>query len=213
MRFFMCIAAMILCAGALAAETRIVSTTSEGKTKTYSTEVREIPDGSGVEIQEKGEEGSFSVHLDGDGLVRSVETQSKDGTILMVSDGKFVTVSGTWKGKAVGGKCDQKGLGFYGSGFEFALRALARGGLESLRFPMINPAEPSKAVVMELTREGSESYKGRDAIKVKIGLTGIMAAFWSAHLLVGGDGMILKYMGNQGPGTPYMETALLEVKP
>jgi hypothetical protein len=66
--------------------------------------------------------------------------------------------------------------------------------------------------VMELTREGSDSYKGSEAIKVKVALSGIMAALWSARFLVAPDGTILKYEGNQGPGTAAMVMELVEVK-
>ena len=166
MRALAILAVFVACAGSLFAEIRIVRTTSQGKATTISTDVRETSEGDGLRVQQKSEEGSVTTLLGGDGTVRSTELLAKDGTIHMSSDGTAVTVSGTWKGKAVAGRCELKGLGFYGSGFEFAVRALARGGLQSLKFPMINPADPSKATVMELAREGSDSFRGREAIKV-----------------------------------------------
>jgi hypothetical protein len=212
MRSFAIIAAMLACATGLFAEIHIMSSTTGGKTKTISTEQREIPEGSDLKILQKSEEGSVSTLLGRDGTVKSTEIQAKDGRILMESDGKTVSVSGTWKGKALSGQNELKGLGFYGNGFEFALRALARDGLASLKFPMIQPTDPKKAMVMELTREGRELIKGREAIKVKIGLTGIMAAFWSAHVYVASDGTMLRYEGNQGPGTADMVSELIEIR-
>jgi hypothetical protein len=196
--------------GSLFADVRVVSTTIEGKTKTVSTEVLEVARGKEIEIRQKNEDGSAITILKEDDTVLSQESQSKDGAIRMRCDGSFVIISGTWKGKALDGKYELKGLGFYGNGFEYALRALARNDLRTLRFPMIDPTNPSKSTVMELAREGTESFKGRTAIKVKISLGGIMSALWSARFLVSAEGTILRYKGNQGPGTPDMLTELVE---
>ncbi len=213
MRFLPIIFAMLVLGAFLYPETRVVSTRSEGKTRTVTTEFEEVAKDGGVEVREVGEEGSLVALLDPAGEVRSFEIRSKEADLAMRSDGKVVTVSGTWKGKPIAGSCELKGLGYYGGGFEFALRALARNKLASLKFPMIRPAEPSKSTVMELTREGVEAYKGRSAIKVKVSLAGIMSALWSAHVLVGEDGTILRYTGNRGPGTADIVTELVEVRP
>ena len=212
MRLLAILTALIACAAALSAEIRIVNATSAGKTRTISTDVREIPEGGRLRILQENEEGSVSTHLDADQTVVSAEIRTRDGTILMANDGKAVRVSGTWKGKEVAGNCDLKGLSFYGYGVEYALRALARNNLKSLKFLLIQPWDPSKSMLMELTTEGNDTFRGRKAIKVKLSLSGPMAAFWSAHFLAAEDGTILKYAGNQGPGTPDMVTELVDVR-
>jgi hypothetical protein len=210
---FVILVSLAAIAGAAGAETLTVRTTVKGKVTTSSSTRVEAPEGEGLRILEGSEEAEVSVLALSDGTVKSYELKAKDGQVLMVSDGKFVESSGSWQGKPISSKFELKGLGFYGSGFEFALRALARNGLASLKFPMVNMAEPSKSVTMVATREGTERFGERDGIKVKIGLTGLMAAFWSAHVLVAEDGSVLRYRGNQGPGTPDMVTELVEVKP
>lgn len=121
-------------------------------------------------------------------------------------------MSGTWKGKAIQDSYELKGRGFYGRGFDFVLRAFAKGGCAALQFPMINLAKPSKTTVLELKKEGSAEFKGRPAIKVRVAPTGMLAAFWSAHLLMDEEGSILKFEGNQGPGTPDFVAELVEVR-
>jgi len=206
------IASALICAGTLAAETRVVSTTIKGETKLRSSIYREEAEGAFLRIREEAEDGSVEALLAADGTVASTDLRTKDGDVRMSSDGKVVDISGTWRGKPVSGRYELKGLGFYGSGFTFALRALAKGGLSALRFPMIDVAKPEKSAVMELRREGTDSFKGKLAIKVKISLTGVMSALWSGHILIGEDGMFLRYEGNQGPGTPTMVSELVEIK-
>jgi hypothetical protein len=213
MRSALALASVLLFAGSLAAETRTVATTTKGKTTTQTSIYREAPEGSSIRVTQEAGTDIVATVVSKDSTVSSVDIRTKDGRILMTSDGAVVAVSGTWAGKEIGGRYELKGLGFYGNGFDYALRALARRGLQSLQFPMIDPANPAKAMVMELRREGTDLFKGKPAVKVKISLTGVMAAFWSASFLMAEDGTILKYEGNQGPGTPAMVTELIEVKP
>jgi hypothetical protein len=212
MRVFPTIAILLLCAAGLSGETRIVSRTSRGKTTIVSTATREIAEGRDLRVEESGEEGEVSTLLAEDGTVESTEFRAKDGTILIVSDRKVVTISGGWKDKPIAGQYELKGLGFYGEGFKFALRAFARGGCAPLEFPMISPMKPSKAIVMKLTRQGSADFKGGEAIKVKVAPSGALALFWSAHFLIDDKGSILRYEGNEGPGTADVVTELVEVR-
>jgi hypothetical protein len=67
MRPYLCIAVMALFAGALAAETRIVSSTSGGKTRTYSTEVREIAEAAskdGTILKYMGNQGPGTPYME-----------------------------------------------------------------------------------------------------------------------------------------------------
>jgi hypothetical protein len=212
MRLFSILAFMLVLATGLSSETRVVSRTSQGKTTIASTEIHEIAEGKDLRVEESGEEGSTSTLIAEDGTVKSTEFRAKDGTILLVSDGKAVAISGNWKDKPISGQYDLKGLAFYGEGFKFAARAFARGGCAPLKFPVISPTKPSKAMVMKLTKEGSAVFKGREATQVKVAPSGAMALFWSARLLVDEAGNILRYEGNQGPGTADMVTELVEVK-
>lgn len=198
-------------ASSLYGETRVVSTTSQGKTTTQTSAYRESAEGVFTRVVEEGEDGSVVTLLAADGTVASTDISMKQGSIRMSSDGKAVDISGTWDGKPISGRYELKGLGFYGSGFTFALRALARNRLDSLKFPMISFAKPSSSTVMEVKREGKGSFKGKSAIKVKLTLTGAMSAFWSARILIGEDGTFYRFEGNQGPGTPNMVSELVEV--
>jgi hypothetical protein len=213
MRSLACCLAMVLCAGCLFAETRVVKVTSKGQTKEVSTTLRESAEGPDTRFLQESGQDSVETLLGEDGKVRYQETRSADGAIRMSSDGMRLKVTGTWKGKALSGDFDLKGLGFYGNGFDFALRALASEGLDSLKFPMVRPADPPQFVVMALNREGADTYAGQEAVKVKISLTGALAAFWSGHLLMGQDGAILRFSSNQGPGGAEMVTELVEVRP
>jgi hypothetical protein len=212
MRYCSMLVLMLAGAVGLWGEVRVVSVTSKGETKTAITEIRETAEGSGLRVEESDEAGSASTLLAEDGTVKSTEIRAKDGTMLMISDGKTVAISGTWENKPFEGHYDLKGRGFYGQGFEFALRAFARGGCKPLEFPMISPMKPSKTMIMELTKKGTAAFKGREAIKVKIAPSGAMALFWSARFLIDEKGNVLRYEGNQGPGTADMVTELVEVK-
>jgi hypothetical protein len=211
---------LLICAvglsSSLGAETRTYAITSQGKTKTQTSVYRVKVEGGLVRVVEEAsdpsEGGTVESLLAADGTVSSAEIQMKQGSIRMTSDGKTVESSGTWNGKAISGRYALDGLGFYGNGFSFALRALAEGGLASLKFPMISIAKPSSATVMELKREGEDSFKGKRAIKVKLSLAGAMSVFWSARLLIGEDGTIYRFEGNQGPGTPAMVTELVGIE-
>lgn len=212
MRLFAILAFILVCSAGLSSETRVVSRTSKGKTTVAATEIREIAEGKDLRVEESGEEGSTSTLVAEDGTVKSTEFRAKDGTLLLVSDGKAVAISGNWKDKPISGQYDLKGLAFYGEGFKFAARAFVRGGCAPLEFPMISPTKPSKAMVMKLTKEGSASFKGSEATKAKVAPSGALALFWSAQLLIDEAGNILRYEGNQGPGTADMVTELVEVR-
>lgn len=210
MRVLAIAAAVLVLARTASAEVRVYSTTIKGDTKLQSSEYLEESVGGSPRITEKGEDGIVTTQLAADGTVAWTEIRMKQGSVRMASEGGYVVTSGTWDGKEVAGRCELKGLGFYGSGFTFALRALALSGAKSLKFPMIGFADPSKATVMELKRDGGDSFKGRKAVKVKISLTGILAGLWSARMLIGEDGTFFRYEGSQGPGTPNVITELVE---
>jgi hypothetical protein len=212
MRLFATLALVLACAAGLSSETRIISRTSQGKTMIVATEIRQIAEGKDLRVEESSEDGNTNTLLAEDGTVKTTEFLAKDGTIRMESDGNVVTVSGTWKDKPIVGRYELRGKAFYGPGLKFAVRAFARGGFASLKFPVIQPTKPSKAMLMELTKEGTAVFNDREATKVKVAPSGAMAIFWSAHLLIDEEGNILRYQGNQGPGTADMVTELVEVK-
>jgi len=210
MRAIAIAAAAFIFVGAASAEARVFRTIIKGETKLQSSEYSEESAGGLPRIVEKGEDGIVTTQLTADGTVAWTEIQSKDGSVRMASEGGFVVTSGTWEGKPVSGRYELKGVGFYGSGFSFALRALARSGEKSLKFPMIGVKDPSKGMVMEIKRDGSDVFNGKKAVKVKISLTGIMAGLWSGKMLMDEDGALFRFEGSQGPGTPNMVTELVE---
>ncbi len=211
-RFTAIAAAALVVAGAAHAETRVFSTTSRGKTEQRISEYRETREGGLVRIIEEGEEGFVSTLLTAEGTVVSTEFRTKQGSIQMTCENRIVETKGTWKDKPVSGRCELKDVEFYGYGFSFALRALAQKELKSLKFPVVHIEDPSKVTLMELKHEGFDSFMGRKAIKVKLSLTGAMAALWSARFLIGEDGTVYRFEGNQGPGTPNRVTELVEIR-
>jgi hypothetical protein len=203
---------MLICAVGFSGETLVVRTTSRGVTSTETTVVKRTQEGSDFRVEETGETESVDTLLAEDGTVKSSEVRTEDGDALMVSDGSAVDISGTWRGKPLRARYELKGLRFYGRNFGFAAAAFARGGFAPLRFPVINLAKPSKSTVLELKKTGTADYEGRRAIEVKLAPTGMLAAFWSARLLLDDEGVILRYEGNRGPGTPDFVSELVETK-
>jgi|GEM_PF-3420955 len=209
--------ALILCAlgsSGLAGETRVVITARGGRTVTATTEMRESIDPSGARrVEELGGAEDLRTLLAADGTAAIVEVSAKEGSARMVCDGKGVDVSGTWKGVAVRARCDLEGRSFYGRGFSLAARAFVRGGLKDLEFAYVRLDRPSKAVAMVLKSEGPGNFKGRPAIAVRLSPAGVLSAFWSARLLLDGQGNLLRYEGDLGPGTASFVSELVEVRP
>jgi hypothetical protein len=210
---FTALAVFVLAVASTAyAETRVYSTTIKGKTEQRVSIYTETLKDGFLSIVEEGDEGRVSSLLASDWTVVETEIQSKQGSVKMVRSGNYVETKGTWDGKTISGKYELKNIDFYGFGFSYALKALGQKGLKNLKFPVISMEDPSKAVVMEIQREGDGEYKGKKAIKVKLTLTGALAALWSGRFLIGEDGTVYRYEGNQGPGTPNRVTELVEIR-
>ncbi len=212
-----CMTAVILCIGsaglALSAETRIMTTTIKGETRTSATQIYERAVTGGREVVIEDEDGKTRSILDADGRVTCELIESPHGSLVVACDGLTLRVSGSWKGKRIELRRDLKGYGFYGCRFEFAIRAMLVQNLESITFMMLHREDPSSPAVMELKREGVEFFKGQKAIKVRMSLTGILSHFWSARFLVDEEGRILKFTGNRGPGTSSMVIELVNILP
>ncbi len=212
-RPFLIILALLLCASAAAAETRVMATTIKGETRTSDTLVRETPLADGLDVIIEDEEGCSRSILDAEGRVLYERVESGQDYLDISSDGSAVRISGSWKGKKIEVARDLKGCGFYGCRFEFALRAMIERSLGSMRFVMVHREDPSDPAVMELKLDGRESFNGSEATRIKITLTGVLSHFWNARFLVDERGRIMRFSGNRGPGTSSMLIELVDVRP
>jgi hypothetical protein len=149
-----------------------------------------------------GEKEHRVVVLDADGTVLREESTFENRSLVSVKTGDTVRITGTIQGKPVDRTVQLKGRSFYGSGFEWASRVLSKSAQKSLRFWMFSPKEDGKDIEMELRVQGTEKVGDVECVKVRIGLTGMMSAFWSATEWLVPDGRLARYEGNQGPGTP-----------
>lgn len=212
MRFSAFVIVVLLVTAMAYSETRVYGTTIKGKTEQKESIYIETQKDGLLSIVEENEDGRITSLIAADWTVVETEIQSKQGSVKMVRSGNCVETKGIWNGKTISGKYELKNIDFYGFGFSYALKALGQKGLKKLKFPVISMEDPSKAVIMEIQHEGDSEYKGKKAIKVKLTLTGALAALWSGRFLIGEDGTVYRYEGNQGPGTPNRVTELVEIR-
>jgi hypothetical protein len=65
---------------------------------------------------------------------------------------------------------------------------------------------------MQFIRQGTEKIGGTDTTKVKMCLTGALAAVWSANYWIRDDGNVFRYEGDEGPGTKKMVIESIDKK-
>lgn len=178
--------------------------TVNGKSETETLEQIHSTDNGIRKVETIGKAQRSVSFVDSSGACVREEVKTEKGEYVMTSDGKNLTVSGTWDGKSINRTVPLNGKAFYGSGFTWSVKALLASGKKSMKFWMFNALEPDKPVEMEYKIQGDETVNGRKAKKIKIGLTGLMAAFWSATIWTDNEQRTIRYQGNSGPGTPEM---------
>jgi hypothetical protein len=214
MRIYLSLLVLCLSAAALPAEVWTYVTTTDGKQETKVYQRQEVMEASGLRITETSDGIMSSQLLDPEGQVLSCELRTPDGALTMVNDRQIVQVRGNWKNRPLNCTGELKGRGFYGTGFDLGVRALIRAKKERLILPLFNLGDQNPGIQeMELSREGMETFQGQTVYKIKVAPTGFASLFWSAHILASADGVVLRYRGNNGPGTPEMVQDLVSVAP
>ena len=135
------------------------------------------------------------------GTCLSVTREGKEGRATFRVEEGVVVSSGLWKGRALNKSFHLPGIPFF-SGPDAAASFAQRSDLGELVFAVIDPANYDKLLTMRLVRLGPELVGGRTASTWEVRLAGALAPFWHASFAVGPDGRILRFIGNEGPGTP-----------
>ena len=87
-------------------------------------------------------------------------------------------------------------LPWYGN-FPLAIKALINSGQKKIRFLVLDE-EKFSTTEMEVINLGIEN----GLIKIKVTIPGFASLFWSVLFYADSNGSIIKYIGNNGPGTP-----------
>jgi hypothetical protein len=204
MKKCVCVVLALLATGSLFCEKVWMRRTVDGKaTETFSERsIRTEGSSEIVSVSADGESSEISLREDGQ-AERYVENE-KQGKILYERTGAIVRITGNYQGKKLDGTVNLKNTLWFGS-MDRGLVYMIEQNLDKVVFMSINPVKPEDSMEMQFTREGEETVSGKKAIRVKFSLTGIKAKFWSARYWINAvDGSVLKYEGNNGPGTPNM---------
>ena len=100
--------------------------------------------------------------------------------------------------------------------FNFGLRPFLEGNDKRVTFHLISPKDfdiHEFVAIKELDEVVKIGDKKYNTQKVKITLTGFKKNFWKAQVWFDKEShLLVRYRANEGPGTPYTETTLQEVK-
>ncbi len=216
MRWILVLIAVFLSAVDCLAETRVFETTRDGKVRRDTVAVTETAEAGGWRILSISDEGRSRVDalVNASGQVQTYNLVSAQGHCVFNCDSQWVSVKGTWRGKPREGRADHHGLGFYGPDFDLGLRAFAASKKDRLLFPMLSLDDPQISLYeMEIVRLGSATFQGHEAVRVRIGLTGLLALIWNTEVLIDSQGRQLEWRGTTGPGTSFQVQRLLEIRP
>lgn len=200
MKTLLCAIALPFFALAFAQEICTQTTETGGKTTVEKIQITRSTSGENERIDFVSDRESRSIIVDAGGQVLREEGQGPGGSYLVERNGDSLRITGSTDGKSTDRTINLKGRPYYGIGLEWSSRALVLSGGKSLIFWMYN-LTGDKTVEMELRLQDKETINGREGYRIRIGLTGILAPFWSATEWVTPDGLLLRYVGNSGPGT------------
>ena len=129
--------------------------------------------------------------------------------------GSTLFLKGTKLGKKIV-KTYSIGQDYWVQEFNFGLRPLLNSPKKTMTFHIISPKD---FAIHELvaTKEGEEVIQVGESEyvteKVKITLTGFKKRFWKGLIWFDKErNVLVRYKANEGPGTPYTETTLLEAE-
>ncbi len=181
-------------------ETTWLRVTRDGKVTDMSVTRTESEKDGLRTIREKSDQGTSVCVLREDGEAIRYEFSNKDGNCLMERNDSSVRITGSYKGKKIDTVVKLAKAGWYAS-FENGLAHMCVTGKKDLLAVLINPADPSKSIEMKYTLMGDEKIGDIPVRKIKIGLTGLLANFWSAYYWVNERGETIRFEGDQGPGS------------
>ncbi|GAA6257255.1 hypothetical protein F070042J6_31070 [Bacteroides sp. f07] len=197
---FITLLSLFLTITALAQERIYISTC--GKTRTAIKWSEENKDGKiylhtvqGVEVHEYVLDNSYKTES-----WKIVDTSSNTNLTISLKNGIY-SISGIFKGKPISKTVKSKGKPWYQNIAYNAGLTLKNG--KSVEYECFRP-DNMKLYIMSATKKGIEKFDGKNAVRIEVGLTGIMSAFWSCDYYF--DTVTLSFVGykgvNGGPGTP-----------
>ena len=197
---FITLLSLFLTITALAQERIYISTC--GKTRTAIKWSEENKDGKiylhtvqGVEVHEYVLDNSYKTES-----WKIVDTSSNTNLTISLKNGIY-SISGIFKGKPISKTVKSKGKPWYQNIAYNAGLTLKNG--KSVEYECFRP-DNMKLYTMSATKKGVEKFDGKNAVRIEVGLTGIMSAFWSCDYYF--DTITLSFVGYKGvngaPGTP-----------
>ena len=197
---FITLLSLFLTITAMAQERIYISTC--GKTRTAIKWSEENKDGKiylhtvqGVEVHEYVLDNSYKTES-----WKIVDTSSNTNLTISLKNGIY-SISGIFKGKPISKTVKSKGKPWYQNIAYNAGLTLKNG--KSVEYECFRP-DNMKLYTMSATKKGVEKFDGKNAIRIEVGLTGIMSAFWSCDYYF--DPVTFSFVGykgvNGGPGTP-----------
>jgi len=193
----------------LFAERTWIKITKEGVVKEQWVDTTETTDGDNRKIESVSEDGKAIVVVRPDGQATYLQETSKDGQYTITRSGDTLNVSADWNGKKTEATVSVKKTGWYGS-VDQAFKVFQAEKKDKLVMMLINPVDPKKTTEMQFIRQGTEKIAGTETTKVKMCLTGALAAVWSANYWIRDDGNVFRYEGDEGPGTKKMVIESIE---
>lgn len=111
------------------------------------------------------------------------------------------SISGRFNGKPISKTVKSKGKPWYQNIAYNAGLTLKNG--KTVEYECFRP-DNMKFYTMSATKKGIETFDGKNALRIEVGLTGFMSVFWSCDYYFDADTLLfVGYKGvNGGPGTP-----------
>lgn len=164
-----------------------------------------------VKMIQRDPDGIKEFICDIDGSVRSMAVTDYEGRLLFLGQRKEESIVLSRKGKERF-ETDIENRYWYQpigpSMFHFVL-----SNEKEREFFIINP-ENNRSVSMTISKRGREFLtiddRETEAVKAELRLSGILSPFWSGqYWFCAETGILLKYMGDSGPGTSFMTMELV----
>ena len=188
---------------ALFAERTWVKETKEGTVTEHWYDRTKTADGDNLKIETVSEDGTIVLVVRPDGQATYIQETGKKGQYTITRSGDTLTVNSTWNGKKTDGTVLVKKTGWYGT-VEQAIKVFQAEKKDKLVMLLVNPVDPKTTTEMQFIRQGNEQLDGTETTKVKMCMTGALAAIWSANYWILEDGSTYRFEGDQGPGTKKM---------
>lgn len=200
------------CCACLAEQKVVYESTSVGKST--KTEWRIEREKEGVWLKGTGSnKGEIIEYLDNYVLTSYAEKLSASRELTVTKEGTSLVIKGKDKGKEKL-KSFKLGKKPWIQNFKFGFRPFLTDSKKELHFYIVNPKDfDVYEMVATKEEQGEVEILGTSCKtqKMKITLAGFKKKFWKAEAWFDQNTFLLvKYRANEGPGTPYTETILVE---